>query len=129
MTNQDTPAKPRFRSVPAGSLPTVWDLTTYEVWGNAKDGYDVNNSFSSGSVELRIPRTRHNAGTEHEFISAHPTHRQIKKALGVTCRIETDGDDMNVTINRARDGYPLAAIYCTSHASLSPVKALPQEGN
>lgn len=30
---------------PAGSIKTTWELRTYDVWGNAKDGYEVNDSF------------------------------------------------------------------------------------
>lgn len=153
-------------SKPAGSIATTWELRTYDVWGNASDGWQVNDTFSAGTVELRIPRTRYNVGTERhvcrnadcksngcgviptvthnsetgatrqrcpecwqdvttesqEFVSAYPTDRQIKRAFGVTCRIETGGDDMRITVNRTRDGYPIGEMHCTSHASLSPVR-------
>jgi hypothetical protein len=107
---------------PAGSLPTTWELRTYDVWGNAKDGYEVNDSYSAGTVELRIPQTRYNVGTPQEFIGAYPTDRQIKLAFGVRCRISTDGDDLHITVERERDGYPIGEMYCTSHISLSPVR-------
>jgi hypothetical protein len=113
MTNQ---------SKPAGSVPTTWELRTYDVWGNAKDGYEVNNTFRAGTVELRVPQTRHNIGTPQEFVSAYPTDRQIKRAFGVNCRIDTDGDDLHITVNRDRDGYPIGEMFCTSHESLSPVR-------
>lgn len=113
MTNQ---------SKPAGSVPTTWELRTYDVCGNAKDGYEVNDNYSAGTVELRIPQIRHNIGIPAEFVSAYPTDRQIKLAFGVNCRIETDGDDLFITVNRTRDGYPLGEMRCTSHASLSPVR-------
>jgi hypothetical protein len=189
MTNQSQNAK----SKPAGSLPTTWELRTYDVWGNARDGYEVNDVRSAGTVELRIPQTRNNVGVEwhvcqnpecagnnpcghnppctfgahrreshgivplmrvpansqngaslmphcpdcntaewvmlesQEFISAYPTNRQIKLAFGVTCQIETDGDDINITINRRRDGYPIGEMHCASHESLSPVRKLGAE--
>jgi hypothetical protein len=169
---------------PAGSVPTTWELRTYDVWGNAKDGYEVNNSYGAGTVELRIPKTRYNVGVEwhvcrnpecpgnnpcghtppcawgthrreshgvipvkdyvqigtgnifnacpecfhavtlesQEFIGAAPTNRQIKLAFGVRCRITTDGDDLHITVERERDGYPIGEMYCTSHVSLSPVR-------
>lgn len=110
MTNQKT-------------LKTTWELRTYDVWGNAKDGYEVNDVYSAGEVELRIPQTLNNAGREGEFTSAYPTDRQIKKAFGVTCRIDTDGDDLVIYVNRQRDGYPIGEMHCTSHVSLSPVRA------
>lgn len=116
MRNQNPNTKP------AGSLLTRWSLRTYDVWGNARDGWEVNDICSAGEVELRIPQTRYNAGTSAEFIGAYPTDRQIKRAFGVTCRIETDGDDINITVNRARDGYPIGEMRCTSHESLSPAR-------
>lgn len=115
MTNQSN-------SKPAGSVTTTWELRTYDVWGNAKDGYEVNNTFSRGTVELRIPQTRYNVGTPMEFLAAYPTDRQIKRTFGVNCRISTDGDDMIVYVNRERDGYPIGEMHCISHKSLSPVR-------
>ena len=107
---------------PAGSLPTRWVLRTYDVWGNAKDGYEVNDVYSAGEIDLRIPQTRYNIGTPAEFVSACPSDRQIKLAFGVHCRITTDGDDMRIEVERERDGYPIGNMECISHASLSPVR-------
>lgn len=117
MTNQNN-------TRPAGSLPTTWELRTYDVWGNAEDGWEVNNTYSAGKVELRIPQTRYNVGTPHEFIGAYPTDRQIKRVFGVNCRIDTDGDDLTVYVSRQRDGYPIGEMHCVSHESLSPVRKM-----
>ena len=182
MTNQNT-AK-------AGSVLTTWALRTYDVWGNARDGWDVNDVYDGGEIELRIPQTRHNIGVEWhvcrnpkcpgnnpcghnppctfgahrreshgvigrpvyeydtvamgmsltpsrhdcpecgapvtvespEFTAAAPSDRQIKRAFGVKCRITTDGDDLHIDVTRARDGYPIGALECMSHESLSPVR-------
>lgn len=185
MTNHKT----NKTSAPAGSLKTTWELRTYDVWGNARDGYQVNDSFDAGEVELRIPKTRYNIGVEwhvcrnpecpgnnpcghtppckfgthrqeshgvipttthnsetgdthqrcpecwqdaslesQEFVSAAPSDRQIKRAFGVTCRIETEGDDLFIEVNRARDGYPIGEMRCTSHESLSPVRKVGEKG-
>lgn len=107
---------------PAGSLPTVWSLRTYDVWGNARDGYEVNDNYDAGEVELRIPQTRYNVGRASEFIGAFPSDRQIKRAFGVNCRISIDGDDLTVYVEREKDGYPIGEMHCESHASLSPVR-------
>jgi hypothetical protein len=159
------------------TMATVWELRTYDVLGNAKDGYDVNDVYSAGTVELRIPQTLNNSGLSwhvcrnadckgnnpcghnppcafgahrlekhavvanvdiaghhcpdcgapvslesQEFTSAAPTDRQIKRVFGTRCRITTDGDDLHITVERERDGYPIGEMYCTSHASLSPVR-------
>jgi len=176
------------RTIKSGTVKTVWSLRTYDVWGNARDGYDVNNVYGAGSVELRIPQTRYNVGVtwhvcrnpeckgnnpcghnppckfgahrreshgvipvmrvpansqngavemphcpdcgecswvmleSQEFRGAYPTDRQIKRAFGTRCRIETDGDDLTIYVTRERDGYPIGEMHCTSHASLSPVR-------
>lgn len=119
---------------PAGTIKTTWELRTYDVWGNAKDGYQVNDSFRSGEFELRIPVTRYNVGVtdpqtgaSREFKAASPTDKQIKNVLGVRCHIETDGDDLHIEVERRRDGFPLGSLVCTSHSSLSPIKPINQE--
>lgn len=105
-------------------IETTWDLRSYDVWGNAKDGYEVNDSHVFARDEpLKLLQTVNNLGTEHEFVSAHPSDAQIRACLGVRCRIETDGDDVSIYVTRARDGYPLGEMHCTSHESLSPVRA------
>ncbi len=118
MTNQPKPATQRA----AGSLPTTWAVQTYDVWGNVKDGYEVNNVYNAGEIELRIPQTRYNIGMPSEFIGAYPSDRQIKRAFGVTCRIECDGDDLRIEVSRERDDYPIGSLECVSHESLSPVR-------
>lgn len=103
-------------------IKTVWDLRSYDVWGNAIDGYDVNNSFNAGTVELTIRTTRYNPGTLQEFTGASPSDYQIKKVFGVGCRIDTDGDDTTIYVTRASDSYPIGEMHCMSHESLSPVR-------
>ena len=104
-------------------IDTSWECWTYDVWGNARDGYDVNDrSCFDRDAKLRIAVTVNNPGTEHAFTSAYPTDRQIKALFGLRCRIATDGDDLNIYITRERDGYPLGEMFCTSHASLSPIR-------
>lgn len=120
MTNQKQAV-----SRPAGYLPTVWQMRTYDVWGNEEDGYQVNDTYDAGKVELWVPQTRHNVGTPREFVSAAPSLRQLKLAFGVTCRISVDGDDTRVTVERERDSYPLGELECLSHESLSPVRPRP----
>lgn len=105
-------------------INTKWDVIEYDVWGNAKDGYEVNNAFRCGEIELRIPVTVYNQGTPNEFEGAYPTDVQIRKALlcNPRIRIECDGDDVNIYVNHATTSYPLGELRCVSHASLSPVK-------
>jgi hypothetical protein len=116
---------PKFQTKPAGSILTLWKMKTYDVWGNAKDGYDVNDVYSHGNIELRIPQTRYNVGTSAEFVGAYPGERQLKQVFGFRGRIEVDGDDLEVRVDRARDGYPMGELSCLSHESLSPVRLKP----
>lgn len=58
-------------------------LYTYDVWGNARDGWEVNDRYSTGTVvEIRCKRQTFNAGTPHEFHSYAPTDRQLSRAIG-----------------------------------------------
>lgn len=108
---------------PQKYVETTWELRTYDVWGNAKDGYEVNNTFRSGSVTLRTKVEINNADTPQEFRSAYPSDSQIRMALGLRrFKLETDGDDLTIYVNRARDGYPCGELHCTSHTSLSPIR-------
>ena len=115
MTNQPT-------TKPFGSIRTTWELSTYDVWGNSRDGYEVNDRYGHGEVEVFAPQTVYNVGMAGEFVGASLTDRQIKRLFGVNCRISTDGDDLTIYVERERDGYPIGELQCTSHASLSPVR-------
>jgi hypothetical protein len=106
-------------------IDTKWQLRTYAVWGNAKDGYEVNNVFSAGVADIRLTVTVNNVGTPFQFESAYPTDAQIRSALGWSrIRINTEGDDTTIYVNRDRDGYPIGEMHCTSHESLSPIRAI-----
>jgi hypothetical protein len=64
-------------------------LWSYDVWGN-RDGFEVNDRRSHGTVTIRCEATIHNAGTAHQFVSYDPTDRQLSRAAGVR-RVEWDG--------------------------------------
>jgi hypothetical protein len=104
------------------TMDTTWECWTYDVWGNARDGYDVNDrSCFTREAHIRVKLIEYNPGTPHAFIAGNPTDDQIKRLFGIGCQIDTDGDDVSIYITRARDGYPLGEMRCTSHRSLSPV--------
>lgn len=106
---------------------TTWAVWTYDVWGNARDGYEVNDRRClDRACELVLPLTMHNVGQPSEFGSAAPTNRQLREAFGLDPRvkIDVDGDDLAIYVSRARDGYPIGEMFCTSHESLSPVEAI-----
>lgn len=104
-------------------IKTTWKLATYDVWGNPQDGYEVNDVYGKGSVEIACAVERFNVGTPQEFEAASPSNRQIRQAFGLgRVHLKLGGDDMQITVNRARDGYPIGEMTCTSHSSLSPIR-------
>jgi hypothetical protein len=106
-------------------LATEWQVSTYDVWGNARDGYEVNDVYRHGTIEIEIPIELNNADIPaHRFFSAHPTDKQIREALNIKSRVrlEIDGDDCYITVNSASTGYPLGELRLVSHASLSPIR-------
>ena len=105
------------------TIKTEWELATYDVWGNARDGYDVNDVYRQGSETLVLTVNTYNQGTPQEFESASPTDRQIRRVFGLgKIQLDTDGDDLYIAVNRARDGYPIGEMRCVSHKSLSPIR-------
>lgn len=106
------------------TVDTTWELWSYDVWGNATDGYDVNDrSCFDRAYPLALTVERFNADKPGEFFGAYPSDAQIREAFGIRCRFETDGDDLTIHVTRERDGYPIGEMLCTSHASLSPIRA------
>lgn len=106
-------------------VKTVWETWSYDVWGNARDGWDVNDRRClDRDYQLRIPIEVCNAGTAAAFDHATPTDRQIRAVFGIRCRFETDGDDTSIYVTRERDGYPIGEMFCQSHASLSPIRPI-----
>lgn len=107
------------------AIRTEWQYATYDVWGNARDGYDVNDIYRQRvPVVLMLAVKTYNPNTSQAFDSATPTDRQLRRVFGLgRIQIDTDGDDLTIYVNRARDGYPIGELHCVSHESLSPIKA------
>jgi hypothetical protein len=60
----------------------VYELRTYDVWGNSTDGYYVNDSYSVGEIRIRCRVKTYNAGMPNEFVDYTPTTRQLALAVG-----------------------------------------------
>lgn len=69
-------------TVPAYKIRT-YRIWTYDLWGNAREGYDVNDRYEHGTVSIRCKRTTHNAGTLHEFHQWEPSNVQLARAANV----------------------------------------------
>ena len=106
------------------SIDTTWEIWAYNVWKNQKEGYEVNDRLCiDRSYPLRLKIRTANADTPQEFQYAFPTDAQIRGALGVRgISIDTDGNDLHIIVNRARNRYPIGEMICTSHKSLSHIK-------
>lgn len=81
----------------------TYKIYTYDVWGNAEDGYEVNNMFESSFIIMLKPDC---------------SDQEIKEALIETgfCndeilkeKIDTDGDDTIIYINLS-DGEPFCEL-------------------
>lgn len=110
-------------------IKTLWEVKTYELWGNAKDGYEVNDAFYlHHEYPINIETKTYNAGTPQEFVSAYPTDRQIREALDVRGRVNIglEGDDLTIYAHATAAKYggfmPLGELHCISHESLSPIR-------
>lgn len=106
----------------AKTVLTTWRKFTYDVWGNKTDGYEVNDRYGNGSIDIRCKIQTHNIGTPQQFNSAGPSDFQLRQAFGVHCKIETDGDDLAIYVKRKSDWYPIGELLCESHKSLSPIR-------
>jgi hypothetical protein len=90
-------------------LTRTYRIKTYDVWGNADDGYEVNDVRSHGAVTIRCKRATHNTGTAHEFVTYHPTPLQLARAANMYgAEWEYQEDGWQAT--RKSDGYPMGEL-------------------
>jgi hypothetical protein len=79
----------------SASVVRTYTLWTYDVWGNARDGFQVNDRFKSGRVSIRCAAKVYNAGKPGEFLAYEPTDLQLSRAAGVK-GCEWDGESDGV---------------------------------
>lgn len=113
-------------------LTAVCEVWTYDVWGNARDGWDVNDrncihrkwdapAVCCVSNLPRYPgaRDEHRAFpadsasfTAEVCVSFELPDSSVREALGIDPRvkIEIEGDGTRYDVTRSRDGYPLGEI-------------------
>ncbi len=63
-----------------------FQLFSYDVWGNAKDGFEVNSIFATKRVEIIMcKREDFNTGSPSlEFSVYEPTDMQLSRAFNIT---------------------------------------------
>ena len=83
-----------------------YQLWTYDVWGNAEDGYEVNDRRKHGTIDIKCKNEVFNANTPQEFTTYCPTDLQLSRAVG--CRgLSWDGEsDYTLYATREKDGKP-----------------------
>lgn len=84
-------------------------LWTYDVWGNARDGFDVNDRYDHGYVTIKCKREVFNAGTQNEFETFNPTDRQLSRAAGFN-GVAWDGDGESFYAEVSRNGRPVGEL-------------------
>ena len=89
-------------------------LWTYDVWGNARDGFYVNDRYSHGTVEIACKRQIFNLDTPNEFATWEPTDRQLSRAAGFS-RVSWDGSDGTFYAEDSRNGRPIGEL-CEAEA-------------
>lgn len=120
--NQDTPmpttptqtpqATPRTNH-PANTCVTMrYKIKSYDVWGNARDGWDVNNVFTDGTVDICVRGHVFNVGTAQAFVSYTPTDRQCSRAANVRGGSWDSSADCEtvITCDDRRSGKPLGEL-------------------
>lgn len=104
---------------------TVWSL---DVWGNPKDGFEVNDRCRIGTISVRAEEQIYNEGTEHEFRSFVPSHAAFVLALkqaghmkrGIwRSSVAIDGEhDGLLMVDEVRSGKPVWQLECLEPAKL-----------
>lgn len=90
-------------------MENTWTVFCHDVWGNAKDGWQVNDNFKL---------------TDELILEPNPTDRNIMEALkkysllGKHCQLRWlsfYGDDTSIIyVEQASNGYPLFTLYKNS---------------
>lgn len=73
----------------------TYELVSYDVWGNAEDGWEVNQSFRTGH-EIQVPV----GASDKKFLSVAMIDQRIYEVDNAI------SDENTVYIRRKRDGMP-----------------------
>ena len=80
-------------------------IISYDVWGNDKDGYEINDSYVwESGAEFNL-----DWDSDHDIVKFLKSIGFLAKHVKVS-DLEFDGDVDYVTITRSRDAYPLCEV-------------------
>jgi hypothetical protein len=85
------------------------DLFTYDVWGNARDGYEVNDRHGLRRDVTISHQTFNSDSALKKWIK---TNFHFKRNVRLSS-IHLDGDERTVYITGGRDEYPIGEIQIT----------------
>ncbi len=99
-----------MKTAHAKTMTKRYQLRTYDVLGNSKDGFEVNDTcLTSTIIEIVCKVEVFNGGTEREFVTYEPTDIQLARALG--CKgMEFEWSEGSYYINRKSNGRPEGEI-------------------
>ena len=80
---------------------SVW---SYDVLGNARDGYEVNDRARIATIEIRKK-----FDTDAYVLRLAKMARLLKSTVRLS-QIAIDGDDMTAYIEDRKDGYPIGEL-------------------
>ena len=81
-----------------------WRFWSYDVWGNARDGFEVNDRFEIDKVYIDDEIVKN----DKKLASL------VRKIFGLRkIKLSFDGDDSTIFIEAARDGYPIGEMETT----------------
>lgn len=114
-----------------------YEVITLDVWGNAKDGFSVNDAFRPG-VEIEVTAVEYafNENTPREFLQFSVSTEHLILALkreGYIKRnirhtsIGIDGDqDYNLYVEDARNSCPELQLECKTPELFNPIYVNPK---
>ena len=83
---------------------TTYKVCTLDVWGNSEDGFDVNDQFAAGSIEL-------SAEMSDSEILQKLADEGFLTANAVDCGEIDSSDDLFMTVQDKEDGRPVLDLY------------------
>jgi len=83
-----------------------YEVWSYDVWGNAKDGFEVNDRSKIDTITINVKGETFNQGTANEFTTFEPTDLQLARSLNVrNCSFENTGGGV-IYIENKSNGRP-----------------------
>ncbi len=112
-----TPNTPRYKY-------RKYSLHTYDVWGNSRKGFQVNDTYTSGTfIYIRCKRVVHNQDTLHEFESYPAMNLQLSRAVGGK-NLTWDGEtEYTLYAENSRNGKPVCELRYVEEVTAQEYKA------